>query len=278
MDAPFGHETIGDACREVQFGRQDMARPLSTPADPYRAGSNGNYPGRFNLNEPEPNLHEELESLRNENGQLRSLCAELEQALHEAAQQPLDNGGADERLREFEELLEEKSETIRQLHQQLQDAQVALDEAQNKPGGFHQGPMPREEELLALSEDLERERRQLQEDEQALMEQMRQMEMSMARERAEMARQRNDLQRLQGEIRHELERLERNGALQSKMEELKAKFQDATNRRGAAPAGAPRPASSTTVPAIGKKPAKPQEEEEPPAPRGSFMGRLFGGK
>ncbi len=97
------------------------------------------------------------------------------------------------------------------------------------------GPAPREDELLALSEELERERRQLQEDELTLMEQMREMEIGMAKERAELARQRNDLQRLQGEIRHELERLERNGALQSKIEGLKSKLQDATTRRGAAP-------------------------------------------
>jgi hypothetical protein len=108
------------------------------------------------------------------------------------------------------------------------------------------------------------------------MEQMRQMEMTMARERAEMARQRNDLQRLAGEIRHELERLERNGALQTKMDDLKAKLQDATSRRGAAPSGAGRQSNQ-------QQPAAQQPAEQPappaaPAPRGSFMGRLFGGK
>ena len=66
------------------------------------------------------------------------------------------------------------------------------------------GPAPCEDDLLALSEELERDRRQIQEDEQALMQQMREMEVSMARERAEMARQRNDMQRLQSEIRHEI--------------------------------------------------------------------------
>ena len=43
-----------------------------------------------------------------------------------------------------------------------------------------------------------------------------------------MARRRNDLQRLQSDIRHELERLERNGAVQSKIESLKSKLQDVT--------------------------------------------------
>lgn len=90
--------------------------------------------------------------------------------------------------------------------------------------------------------------------------------MSMARERAEMARQRNDLQRLSGEIRHELERLERNGAIQSKMEELKAKLQDTTSRRGAAPS-----------PSAGQKPPPAQAQPEQEKPRGSFLGRLFGG-
>ena len=123
--------------------------------------------------------------------------------------------------------------------------------------------------MLQLSEDLERERRQLQEDEQALMEQMRQMEMTMARERAEMARQRNDLQRLYGEIRHEMERLERNGALQTKMDELKAKLQDVQNRRGASP-GAGK--ATTPTPANGSPTAAA------PPKKDGFMGRLFGNK
>src|SRR5262249_14834059 len=145
----------------------------------------------------------EVDALREENAQLRALCGELEQALQEATQHTGEAAIYEERIRDYEALLEEKSETIRGLHQQLQDAQAALEDQGSRPAR-PQGPVPREDELLALSEDLERERRQLQEDEQSLMEQMRQMELSMAKERAEMARQRNDLQRLYGEIRHEL--------------------------------------------------------------------------
>jgi len=221
---------------------------------------------------------EELEQMRSENTQLRALCTELEQALQEATQQTADTGGFEERIREYEQLVDEKSETIRQLHQQLQEAQAALDEAGKgqAAAAARGGPLPREEELLALSEELERERRQLQEDEQSLMEQMRQMEMSMARERAEMARQRNDLQRLHGEIRHELERLERNGALQSKMEELKMKLQDAATRRGAAPnQGNGKTASSPGLPQAGGSQSG-QGSAPGKEPRNSFMGRLFG--
>jgi chromosome segregation ATPase len=219
-----------------------------------------------------PDQAHEIELLRTENNQLRGLCVELEQALQEATSR---EGGpvSGERLKEYDALLEEKSEMIRQLHQQLQqahgmvadlEAQIAAQPTQR----VHTGPTPREEELLALSEELERERRQLQEDEATLMEQMREMEVSMARERAEMARQRNDLQRLQSEIRHELERLERNGALQSKIEGLKNKLNDVTNRRGMAPgAGAAAGAQQPTQ----QQPANGQNR------RDTFIGRLFGG-
>jgi hypothetical protein len=274
-----------------------MARPLPTP-EPHRSGVNGNHqgrpPGAAHLHSslleeaqgnfpgdlvldsiapppgeaPGPDLVRELDHLRAENAQLRALCGELEQALQEATQHP-SGSGWEEQAREYEALLEEKSEMIRRLHQQLQEAQAALQEAdaQSSPAPApraHQGPVPREEELLALSEELERERRQLQEDEQSVMEQMREMEVGMAKERAELARQRNDLQRLQGEIRHELERLERNGALQSKIENLKTRLQDATTRRGAAPGGS----------GSGPSPATPPPGGTPR--RDSFMGRLFG--
>ncbi len=184
----------------------------------------------------------ELEHIRSENAQLRTLCFELEQALQEAAQQL--NPDLEKQIHEYDAVLEEKNDMIRQLHLQLQEVQILLEgsEARAKEAPAppaprpSQGPTPGEDELLALSEELERERRQLQEDEQTLMEQMRVMEVSMARERAEMARQRNDLQRLQSEIHEDLKRLERNGASQKKIEEHMGKLKDAKTRRGAAPA------------------------------------------
>src|SRR5262249_31941457 len=68
------------------------------------------------------------------------------------------------------------------------------------------------------------------------------------------------------EIRHELERLERNGALQSKIEGLKSRLNDATNRRGMAPgagaaAGAPQPT--------------PQQPTNGQSRKDTFIGRLF---
>ncbi len=268
-----------------------MARPLSTP-DMHRGGPNARPSSTNDLrladveeaakrgkSRPEFTLDQlqENDRLRAENAELRALCYELEKALQEASQQ---DGGDPARLREYESLLEEKTETIRGLHQQLQETQATLQDVEAQAAQAltaettnqrTTGPAPREEELLALSEELERERRQLQEDEQSLMEQMREMEVGMAKERAEMARQRNDLQRLQGEIRHELERLEKNGAMQSKIDGLKNRLQDATTRRGAAHGAVVNPSAQTA--------SQTPAPEAAAAPRkDSFMGRLFGGR
>jgi chromosome segregation ATPase len=208
----------------------------------------------------------ELEHVRAENAQLRVLCQELEQALQEAAQQIRPD--LEQQVHDYEAVVEEKNDMIRQLHQQIQELQASLEEAEARTGqpgpppAAHQGETPSEAELLALSEELELERRQLQEDEQTLMEQMREMEVSMARERAEMARQRNDLQRLQSEIRHELERLERDGGVQSKIASLRSKLHDVTARRGAAPMPAGNQSIST------------QPQSNTPRKEG-LMGRFF---
>jgi myosin heavy subunit len=273
-----------------------MARPIAAP-DMLRSVANGTQAGRTapglnGLQAPANGRylaangataalsHDdaiELAQLRAENAQLHQLCVELEQALHESTQNP---GGVEleARIKEFESLLEEKSQVIAEVHLQLQEArslaeelQAQLSEVQPAGSGGAQGaagaPAPREDELLALSEELERERRQLQEDEQSLMDQMRAMEVGMAKERAEMARQRNDLQRLQAEVRHEIDRHERNGALQSKIDSLKTRLQDTTARRGAAPAQSHQASPVQAAPA--------QPAPLPQSKGTSFMGRLF---
>jgi chromosome segregation ATPase len=255
-----------------------MARPLPL-TDSRRNGTNG-----FHGEHPEPlHLHSsseeeirettdrpraavsEVELVRAENTQLRGLCQELEQALQEAAQQLRPD--LEKQVREFDAVLEEKNEVIARLHKQVQELQAALESAKAEaapaavPSGTEQqGKLPSEAELLALSEQLERERRQLQEDEQTLMDQMREMEVSMARERAELARQRTDMQRLQNEIRHELERLERDGGIQSKIENLRNQL-DITGRPGGAPPASGSKSTSTT--------------QASPARKEGLMGRLF---
>jgi chromosome segregation ATPase len=271
-----------------------MVKPLRI-ADSLRGASNGGTsrpgdrrPESHNLRQeaeadfgPGSEDLQEMDRIRDENNQLRALCLELEQALQEAATGG-KNVDVNEQAREYEALLEEKSETIRQLHLHVEELQAALTDAEARVaeaaeqtedrGRGHSGPAPREDELLALSEELERERRQLQEDEQTLMDQMREMEVGMARERAELARQRNDLQRLQSDIRHELERLERNGALQSKIDNLKTKLQDVTARRGAARTEGSSGHASPPPPG----PASPPPAAGGPAKGQGLMGRLFG--
>jgi hypothetical protein len=107
---------------------------------------------------------EELERLRTENERLSHKVSELEQICEEMQK---EHGAWESRQREYEGLLEEKSEVIRDLHRRLHE------QPERASSG---GVAPREEELIALSEELERERRQLKDDEETLMQQMRQME------------------------------------------------------------------------------------------------------
>jgi len=159
----------------------------------------------------------EMEHLRLENAELRQ---NLENAQSQGNQAALD------RQKEYEGLLEEKSELIRNLHLKIQEL-----EAQKQPAP----QTPKEEELLALSEELERERcqlhqerreieeerRQLREDEESMTKQMRDMEVQMARERADFARQRSELNRVSEEIRREMENIERNGLLNQRLGQLR---------------------------------------------------------
>jgi DNA repair exonuclease SbcCD ATPase subunit len=176
----------------------------------------------------------EFARLQSENSELRRYVAELEDALRaaEGAQEAL------EKVKEYESMLDQKTELIRELHLKVQEMEQHM-----RP------PTPKEEELIAMSEELERERcqlqqerrqldedmRQLREDSQIMSEQMREMEVSMARERAELARQRTELQRLNEEIRHELDRMERDQGLTQRLEQLRQKHQELMNRRGPTP-------------------------------------------
>jgi hypothetical protein len=171
--------------------------------------------------------------LLSENARLRASVKELELSIEEAAQQ---NATVTGQIKEYEGLLEEKAEMIRELHRKMK-------EQQERPAAA----TPREEELLALSEELEHERQQLKEDEETLMQQMRDMEVQMSRERAEMARQRNELVRLQNEIRHELELASRDGTLRERLAPLQRRHQELINRRGGAPAAGPAAAPAVPV-------------------------------
>jgi DNA repair exonuclease SbcCD ATPase subunit len=177
----------------------------------------------------------ELEGLRAENNELRSIIAELRQLVDEAATKGEETWA--ERQKEYESLLDEKTETIRVQAEKVQEL-----ESRPPPGPA----TPKEEELLAMSEEIERERCQLQqerrqleedrnqlaEDEQTMTQQMREMEVQMAKERADMARQKTELQRIHDEIRHELEKIERNGQLNQRLGQLRQRYQEVSARSG----------------------------------------------
>jgi hypothetical protein len=198
----------------------------------------------------------ELARLRTENELQSRRMAEMEKILNATQEEQM---AWESRQREYESLLEEKSEVIRELHRRLHD------QPERSAAGA-----PREEELIALSEELERERRQLKDDEQALMEQMRQMEVQMSRERAELARQRNELQRLQNDVRHELELASRDATLRDRLAPLQRRHQDMMNRgAGGARSSEPPAATVEPIPAAASVPSSGKKDS-------SLFRRLFG--
>jgi chromosome segregation ATPase len=162
---------------------------------------------------------------------------------------------------ECEKLLEEKSEVIRQLHRTIDELKAQVHNREEPPSA----PSGEAEDLIALTEELEKERRQLKEDEAALTKQMREMEVQMSRERAELARQRNELKRLQEEIRHEVEMASREGELRSRLQPLFRRHEEAMHSNGRSAA----PALLRSSPSV--------DDTPPPRPRDSgLFRRIFG--
>jgi hypothetical protein len=166
-----------------------------------------------------------MEKFRQENSRLAARVAELEYLLEATEAAPhhtgQPEGSWDERQQEYELMLAEKCETIRELR-------VELQEYKEQP----QTVAPKEAELVQLSEQLEEDRQQLQEDEAALEEQTKQMEMNIARQRAEIARQRTEVERMFGELRLELEQAMREGGLRERLTPLQRRAQEFAVRAG----------------------------------------------
>jgi DNA repair exonuclease SbcCD ATPase subunit len=215
----------------------------------------------------------ELEGLRAENTELRSIIAELRQLVDEAATKGEETWA--ERQKEYETLLDEKTETLRVQAEKIQEL-----ESRPPPGPA----TPKEEELLAMSEELERERctlqqerrqveedrNQLAEDEQTMTQQMREMEVQMAKERADMARQKTELQRIHDEIRHELEKIERNGQLNQRLGQLRQRYQEVSARSGSD--------SSAAVQGLPPASAESEGPKTDPKKRDSGLLRRFFGQ
>ena len=222
----------------------------------------------------DPSLVDSVESLKEENDHLRQIIGELRQMLEESAAKGGGGGGQsfDEREKEYEAMLEEKSEVIRTLHVRIQKLEKSATDAPPAPA------TPVQSDLLALSDELERERCQieqerrqleadriqLRDDEEAMMRQMREMELQMAKERAELARQRNELQRLHSEIRHELEVAQRDAAVNERLKVLQRRHKEVVEGPSSPPSDAPK-----------KQPPSSQAPKKEGG--GSIIKRWFGG-
>jgi hypothetical protein len=203
-----------------------------------------------------PTSTNQVIGLQAENLELRERIAMLEAQLVDKA-----TSGSDSNESEYTRLLEEKTDLIRELHLKIQELEATTTEQAR-----HQAAeLPNETDLIALSEELERERNQLQEDERALMQQMRVLEVQMSRERAELARQRADVERLHYQVQHELELANKEASMRERLQPLMQQRQGLLRNGSAAP-----------------PPRTPTNGDSKPVPsRGSGTGsglfrRLFG--
>ncbi|MCI0642077.1 MAG: hypothetical protein L0Y72_10780 [Gemmataceae bacterium] len=176
-----------------------------------------------------------------------------------------------ERHKEFEAILEEKSEVIRTLHLKLQEKHVEKPPAEPPVSEEVAKAAALDKEVQRLRRELQAQKEQLAEDEESLMAQMRQMEVSMAKDRAELARQRNDILRLQSEFNHEMEMASRDPGLRERLANLQRRHKDTgAHRRPALP---PAAADAKAPP--------PVPQPQPPAPKkpqsSGLIKRLFGG-
>jgi hypothetical protein len=234
-----------------------------------------------------PEVPRELAQLRAENARLRTRIEALEEQLQVAVQGREQTWA--EQQREYEALLEEKSEVIRSLHLKVQDLQSAESSptaAQEQSGDA----LADKQELETLRQQLEQERCQLAEDAEALEAQMKHMEMAMSRERVELARQRSELQRLHSDFKHELEMASRDEKLRERLAPLQRRHQEVVSAKGGAapparPTSAPqlqRPATMAQLqrPASAAQldPANPGTGPASKKPASGLLRRLFGGR
>jgi DNA repair exonuclease SbcCD ATPase subunit len=203
---------------------------------------------RYSVAEDSP--HAEIQRLKSENKELRTLLGEMKHLLQEASDTEQQLAAKE---KEFQETLAAKEVQIGELSAQLGavEEQIATGELAPPP------PVPKtRSELEEWADELEKEnaklqqerkrldedRRQFREDEESLESQMREMEVAMARERALIARQETELRRLSAEIQHELELVQRGDAtLRDQMSKFQRRAQEVmTTKPGGGGAGGRR--------------------------------------
>jgi chromosome segregation ATPase len=209
--------------------------------------------------------NEEITRLREANMAWRAKVEELEQNFAAANQVAGDHWV--ELQREYETLIEEKSETIRTLHHK--NAELRERVAQPAETNTHVAPSeqtPDRQELVSLQQEIKEQRRRMDEDEESMMAQLRQMEMALAKDRAELARQRAELTRLHDELKHEVDVASRDGGLRERLGALQRAATNATMPRASATQNTPPPGQLPKVPTV--TPGAP--------PRSGLFRRIFG--
>jgi len=183
----------------------------------------------------EPRGGSRAAQLRGENEELRVAIAELRQRIDDATAP--QQGSWEEREREFETILEEKSEEIRLLYMQIQEQERTQQEPAEPPPKTADSD---DESVNALAEELaqdqarleeEREqvrtdREQVRADEEDLERRMQEMELQTAKSRSDIVKARNELQRLYNEVRAELEQAKQGGAMSDRVANLEREAQE----------------------------------------------------
>jgi hypothetical protein len=209
-------------------------------------------------------LRRQYEEVRNENLQLRQ---SVEQARGRLASLEKEAELWRAREQEYENMLEEKSELIRQLH-------VKLNEIPKR-----NSDLPSEEELVALHQELQRERQEFEQERSDMENQFKQMEISLAKERADIARQRSEANRLQSEIKRQIEMLEREAKTKDS-NAVRSLRDEVLGRKPSGQTGRPTPPSGTAQTPTQPLPSlqdRKAPEGEGGSGRKSLFGRLFGG-
>jgi type I site-specific restriction endonuclease len=203
---------------------------------------------------------ETIDRLTQENAELKRRIVDLEGELANLAPESWTEQQR-EQQRNFEQLLDEKSEIIRTLNHKLQ----SLTESGNFGGNDYE-----QEKLQALAADLQARDEQLRADEEAMQMQVREMEMRMSRERAELARQKAQIDRLHSDLERELEVASRDPNLRDRLRSLQ-RSGDARPRPSTQPSLPARPATPSTLDPAASNSGAPVNESR------SVLRRMFGG-
>lgn len=203
------HNSIAEAEEMLREQRAELMRTMT-------------FLGELLLNSPPPGSGE-LDALRAENEQLRRLVAERDRALEEAESRPSVSPEQEEANRRLttevsllRQQLQGKDTQVRELQKQIETLKAASPESM-EIAEYEAELNEFRRQLEADRQTLNQELQQLRARNQELNETARQAELDLSRERAQLARERAQLDRLREEIRLELERAQRDGAVRERL-------------------------------------------------------------